>query len=137
MKPAQTNDPGQPVVVCHLPPSCTEAFPAAADRDSSLPHAGKAGCRRLYQHNRQRLQQRMWHNVRKTCNMQQENIETNSLQLLHCWMIFIRTIKTWTGSPILKCLASSYVSHSYVSSLMHRTSCLVHRSAIIWSSSIL
>lgn len=47
MKPAQTNDPGQPVVMCHLPPSCTEAFPAAADSDGSLPHAGKAGCRRI------------------------------------------------------------------------------------------
>lgn len=37
--------------------------------------------------------------------------------------------------PIFICFVPSYVSHSYTSSLMQMTSCLMHKSAITWSSS--
>lgn len=94
--------------VCYLPASSTEGLSSAADSDGSFPHARQTCCE--------------WDN--------------HWCSILMSTLRFVRTLLS-SDSPIFTCLTPSNVSHSYTSSLMHNRSCLIHRSAISWSSSVL
>lgn len=74
-----------------------------------------------------------------------KNIQSLKFELLPASIILGRQIHSIIPQPLLRCYKKSvpilmclfplYTSHSYTSSLMHRVSCLIQRSAITWSSS--